>query len=232
MDGETYGTINFSSPAIRRRRFTETDREIIKQFAEWVGTEIARNRDIEELRAAKAELERIARTDELTGVFNRREVLRRAEQEYRKYRRYRDGFSVLIFDIDKFKTINDTLGHAVGDGVLRRIAKLAEGELRDGDIFGRIGGEEFCSLLVKADARAAYATAERLRKRIAADATLAGQAGRPVTVSVGVACVRPSDKNFAQVLERADRALYWAKDAGRNQTCMFGSGPADEVAGG
>lgn len=221
VDGERYGTINFTSLAVRAAAFTQTDQEIIKQFADWIGNEIARDRDIEQIHKAQADLERLASTDELTGIFNRRELFKRAGAEFEKFRRYGDLVSVLVFDIDHFKSINDSFGHAVGDQVLRRVAEVVEGELRSNDTFGRIGGEEFCIVLSKADVKAAYTIAERVRRRIWSDCTLTQHENREVTVSVGVASVRSADADVSEMIDRADRALYSAKHTGRNQSCVF-----------
>ncbi|TFW10163.1 GGDEF domain-containing protein [Oxalobacteraceae bacterium OM1] len=153
--------------------------------------------------------------DELTGLLNRREVLRVAEQEKERADRHGVPLSLCIFDIDHFKSINDTWGHSAGDGVLRHMAECIHGEVRKSDCFGRYGGEEFLLVLVGADGQGARDFVERVRQSVEA-MELAGLDGRRVTVSAGVA-ENAAGETIAQVLARADASLYRAKHAGRNR---------------
>ncbi|EHJ59022.1 sensor domain-containing diguanylate cyclase [Novosphingobium pentaromativorans] len=180
-------------------------------------TVIALRRSIARERAFQRELRYIAQTDELTGIANRREFLAALDRAIALARRNQSQFSLAIFDIDHFKSINDTYGHAAGDDVIRRVARLAVGTVRACDLVGRIGGEEFGVLLPNVDMHHARAICERLRVEIQAQAMeLSGDATVPVTISSGVAQLDPSE-NANKLMERADRALYEAKHGGRDQ---------------
>jgi diguanylate cyclase (GGDEF)-like protein/PAS domain S-box-containing protein len=173
----------------------------------------------------KEELARQATTDELTGVRNRRSLLETARQEFSRATRYNHPLSVLMLDIDHFKAINDSYGHDVGDKVLRAVADACRRELRDSDILGRLGGEEFGVVLPNTTREGAVVVAERLRERIDA-MRLGGDWGSDIApkVSVGVACMRGAARIEA-VLKQADQALYAAKAAGRNR--VSAAEPAD-----
>ncbi|QNP40079.1 sensor domain-containing diguanylate cyclase [Lysobacter solisilvae (ex Woo and Kim 2020)] len=164
----------------------------------------------------KEELARQATTDELTGVRNRRSLLEVARQEFQRATRYGHPLSVLMIDIDHFKGINDRHGHDVGDTVLRAVANACRDELRDSDVLGRLGGEEFGVVLPNTGRPGALVVAERLRARIDA-LRLDGDWGADIApkVSVGVACMQGAPRIEA-VLKQADQALYAAKAAGRN----------------
>jgi len=220
VDGDRYGTVNFTGPEPRKTPFTQTDRELIRQFADWIGNELARERDILRLKEAKEKMERIASIDDLTGIYNRRAFLARAETELSRYRRNGTIFTVLLIDLDHFKSINDRFGHAAGDEVLRRMAAAVKGELRAVDVFGRFGGEEFCIVLNGTAEPAALQVAERIRHKIIDNCSLK-KAGRTVTASIGVAGVSHGDEAMSTVIQRADKALYAAKNGGRNRTILF-----------
>jgi diguanylate cyclase (GGDEF)-like protein len=154
--------------------------------------------------------------DQLTGARSRPVFLEAAELEFQRARRNRTVLAVVAFDIDAFKSINDSLGHAAGDRVLATVGETCRAELRAVDVFGRLGGEEFAVLLPAADLEAARLFAERLRGAFEDVEWGAVVGARRVTASFGVAAVRDADPSFAPALERADRALYEAKRAGRN----------------
>ncbi len=169
------------------------------------------------LRLAKDELQQLEATDSLTGVTSRRAFLERAEREFARARRYDRPAAVLVLDLDHFKDVNDTHGHEVGDEVLRRCAAAWNDVLREQDLFGRIGGEEFCAVLPETVLGAALQAAERLRLAVA-QLKFAGANGVfGVTVSIGVALVSPGDERLVQTQARADRALYQAKELGRDR---------------
>lgn len=220
VDGDRYGTVNFTSADPRNISFTQTDKELIRQFADWIGNELARERDIRRLQEAKAKLERIAAIDDLTGVFNRRAFLARAEAELSRFNRNGTIFSILLIDIDHFKSINDRFGHAAGDEVLRRLSAAVEHELRAVDVFGRFGGEEFCIILNGTNEPDALQAAERIRQRITEKCSLK-RAGHTVTASIGIAGVTHGDEDISTVIQRADKALYAAKNSGRNRSILF-----------
>jgi diguanylate cyclase (GGDEF)-like protein len=157
--------------------------------------------------------EREARTDALTGLPNRRYILEACERELAAARRYGRAFSVLLFDLDHFKALNDTHGHAAGDAALVAVAGVLERQVRKPDLPARFGGEEFLVLLPDARESCALAAAERLRATIR-DLDLTPTR---ITASFGVATWQPADDGVEDMLARADRALYRAKRAGRDR---------------
>ena len=172
------------------------------------------------LTTQNVELERLATTDSLTGLANRRRLFDRLEQEVYRAQRYGTALSLLMFDIDHFKRINDRWGHATGDWVLRRIARETHQLLRKTDQAGRYGGEEFVVLLPETDLSEALSLAQRLGQRIS-DTAITPEHDAPisVTVSVGVAALAP-DETGEELIHRADQALYRAKQNGRNRVEM------------
>ncbi|MBV9712845.1 MAG: diguanylate cyclase, partial [Ktedonobacteraceae bacterium] len=175
-----------------------------------------------QLAAAHSTIQKQALTDGLTGLPNHRAVMIQLERELDRARRYGRPFSLLFFDADRFKHINDTYGHGVGDEVLRQIGERAGRILRGGDTLGRFGGEEFVLLLPEADADEARAVAERIRAIIADEpmgfAEVADSLN--VTVSIGVATYPEDSYEGLDLLQQADQAMYMAKRLGRNQVRM------------
>ena len=170
----------------------------------------------ETLRGMMRQLEDLAATDELTGLYNRRHFLKRAEQELKRLRKGHQSGLALI-DLDHFKRVNDQHGHATGDRVLQSFARVAQSCLRDGDILARYGGEEFVLLLPSTDAEQFSACCERLREAFASEhAVSASQPYGPLSLSVGLTLLNEGD-NLDESLQRADEALYRAKHAGRNR---------------
>lgn len=163
------------------------------------------------------ELIEMARTDPLTGCHNRRSFMREADGEFDRYRRYQNAFAVIMLDIDHFKNVNDTFGHAAGDEVIRTLARVCLEQTRTSDILGRLGGEEFAVLLPEADLDSAVQVAEKLRgaleeARVEYDGKMIDFTG-----SLGVTVAHESDDEFFKILNRADEALYSAKNHGRNR---------------
>ena len=155
--------------------------------------------------------------DSLTGVTNRRYFFELASLEIARSRRSHDPLSVVEFDIDHFKQINDTHGHAVGDEVLNAVCARCQQLLRKTDVLARMGGEEFVVLLPDASLEEATQLAERLRQAIA-DSAMSPVAGYPgCTVSIGVTLLDAADTSIEDCLLRADRAMYQAKQDGRNR---------------
>jgi diguanylate cyclase (GGDEF)-like protein len=157
-----------------------------------------------------------AYVDSLTGVANRGAFFTRAERLYRRTRQAASPIALIVFDLDHFKDINDTHGHLVGDRVLKAFAETVGEVLRPGDLFGRIGGEEFAAILPGAGAEAACVVAERVRHAFELAPKSAGETEIRATVSAGVASAGASTK-LETTLEAADRALYRAKAGGRNR---------------
>jgi diguanylate cyclase (GGDEF)-like protein len=178
---------------------------------------------LDQLWRAEARLQTLATTDDLTRAFNRRHFLQIAGQELDRCHRYGGVFSLVLFDLDDFKRVNDTYGHQAGDDLLRQVSAVSRAALRAGDTFARYGGEEFGLLLLAADAPAALEVVERLRHRLA-ETTVAVD-GRQVgcTISAGIATcdLRPHDPaappvSLDSLLQRADAGLYAAKRDGGN----------------
>jgi diguanylate cyclase (GGDEF)-like protein len=167
-------------------------------------------------------LEKQAHTDPLTGLANRRHFFEVAEAELARSRRYETPLSLLMVDIDHFKEVNDAHGHRAGDRVLQQLAKTCLEVLRNVDVVGRVGGEEFAILLPETDVGGAVEVAERLRTAIEA-VGIPREEGVPlrVTVSVGVSSLA-GNANLDTLMSEADDALYDAKHRGRNRVRLFG----------
>jgi diguanylate cyclase (GGDEF)-like protein len=162
-------------------------------------------------------LRTLSDTDQLTGLFNRRVMMRRLDNEHARYRRGGPGFSMLMLDVDHFKRINDTYGHGVGDQVLVGLARVLGSCTRQIDTLARTGGEEFMLLMPQTDRHGALVRAQRLCDAVA-NARLTTDAGElAITISVGAASVQVSDQTDDRLVSRADAALYRAKDGGRNR---------------
>ncbi len=174
--------------------------------------------DITRRKQLEQELERQAHTDYLTGLANRRHFLDLAGHEVAHIRRYGGNLSVAMLDLDHFKNINDTYGHQVGDQVLKELASICHRILREVDIVGRIGGEEFAVLFPETDGSEAYEIVERLREAIAANGIrLENGQSLHFTASIGIASFVDKDASIETLLSRADKALYEAKTSGRNR---------------
>ncbi|MBY0432141.1 MAG: sensor domain-containing diguanylate cyclase, partial [Rhodospirillales bacterium] len=173
--------------------------------------------DITDRKSMEAELMRLATTDPLTGTMNRREFMEAAERELHRARRHDRALSVLMLDADHFKSINDTYGHNAGDETLRQLAASARQSLRDIDVIGRLGGEEFAILLPEEGLEGGRIAAERLRAGMSQLQLMVGSEIVRFTVSIGVAELSPQDKGIDDLLRRSDQALYRAKNNGRNR---------------
>ncbi len=191
---------------------------VFRDISELKNTQEKLEKAKEELQKANDELQVMANTDHLTGLPNRRYFLQQFSLELARNERYDSALSLLILDLDHFKRINDTHGHATGDEVLRRVAAIIKDSAREYDIAGRLGGEEFGLVLPQTDLDGAKNYAERLRKDIAAS-----HAGNeiPVTASIGLTEARKG-MSLEQIFEAADIALYQSKKTGRNRVSIKG----------
>ncbi|NIB40369.1 diguanylate cyclase [Pseudomaricurvus alkylphenolicus] len=172
-----------------------------------------------ELREANRRLEVLSNTDDLTGLFNRRAFLEQAEREYERFQRHNTVFSIVLLDVDHFKTLNDTHGHACGDSVLVHLANLLQSALRTGDVLARWGGEEFIVLLPNTELEGGRKAAEKMRELLNTNPFAYGNLTLPVTLTAGVACIhRQEDIN--NCIHRSDNALYRGKASGRDQVCI------------
>lgn len=165
---------------------------------------------------SQRELERAARVDYLTGCYNRRAIEEMGTRAIAAARRHGMPMAALVADIDHFKRINDELGHAIGDQALVRTVERIRDGLRTEDVLGRLGGEEFIVLMPNTDGDSAVAAGERIRAAFSELPLLLDGHLRTVTLSVGVAVLAPADRLFSQLLQRADRTMYAAKNAGRD----------------
>ena len=203
--------------AIRQAQFHKEQQQMAAKLAEY-------NHDLEakvaertsQLEKAKQQAETLAMTDELTQLPNRRAFFIGANKLHLQAKRHGRPFSLLIFDIDKFKLINDNFGHGIGDNTLQMLGQLLLPTLRKSDILGRLGGEEFALALPETNLDEASQFAERLRVLVAENQLQTEKGPIKITVSVGVATYAPTD-DLDAVMARADDALYQAKEQGRNR---------------
>jgi diguanylate cyclase (GGDEF)-like protein/PAS domain S-box-containing protein len=233
-------------------RFTEEDVRIMTTLAAQIAVAVQNARFFGEHRQAEDELRRakeslevvnmelryafeheqyMARTDALTGINNRHNLFELAEHEFEVSKRYQQPLSIILFDIDYFKRINDTYGHAVGDKMLERVVQVTRTQLRDVDIIGRYGGEEFVIILPVTTAQKAYLLAQRILENVAAIRLHTDHGPAAVTLSIGIAEIihTPQDESVDNLIHRADEAMYAAKRAGRNRTVIFGPDGMGEI---
>jgi diguanylate cyclase (GGDEF)-like protein len=209
----------------RPRTFTADHARLASAFADQVSIALENTRLFEET-------QRLAITDSLTDLHNRRHFMELARSAFQHARRYQEALSLILFDIDHFKLINDTCGHACGDRVLQTVAQECRWQLRETDEIGRYGGEEFIVLLPRTPARhwpdstkttppPAEAVAQRLRQAIAEMLIHNEDSRLSVTISLGVAEPDSNCPTLEALIERADNALYQAKFQGRNRVCVW-----------
>lgn len=171
----------------------------------------------QQLRQANGELQRLSRTDRLTGLLNRGYWEECLAIEFSRFQRYQHPVTLIIFDIDHFKRINDTHGHQAGDAVIRQVAEITRQQVRGTDVCGRYGGEEFVVLLPDTPADGALLLAERLRKNVEQCVVEHGGVEIRFTISLGVAALTLDCGSHAALIEQADSALYRSKEGGRNR---------------
>lgn len=183
--------------------------------------------DVTDLVRDAAEQHHFATTDSMTQLHNRRHFQTLAEAEWQRFQRYQRPLSLLIFDIDHFKFINDQLGHDAGDRAIMHIAELAREDRRPTDVLARLGGDEFVMLLPETDIQRAGVVAERLRAKVEQTPLGAPGASMKMTLSVGAAAATLSMSDVTVLLKQADEALYRAKFLGRNRVNMANQPPMD-----
>lgn len=173
-----------------------------------------------ELQAALDRVQQLAHTDVLTGINNRRHLYEVAEREFKIAVRYQQPLSVIMFDIDHFKKVNDTFGHTAGDQILQLVTRVCRKELRSADVIGRYGGEEFVILLPITNAQQAYQLAERIRMGTEAICLPTEKGNASVTLSLGIVELihDAQTQSVEELIHRADEAMYAAKQAGRNRS--------------
>jgi diguanylate cyclase (GGDEF)-like protein len=203
----------FIGVANHEERFTREDEEFLWSLGFQAATVMQNARLHEEVR-------QLARTDSLTGLLNHREMQRRLQEEVDRFNRYGHPFSILMIDIDRFKSFNDVFGHALGDQILRRVSRQIQETLRSVDLAARYGGEEFVAILPETAGEGAIKAAEKIRSAIYENVMIAPSGERiRLSVSVGIAFFPLDAKDRTTLLRSADRALYLAKEGGRNRVC-------------
>ena len=199
-----------------RREFLDSRQvNLVEVMCNQVSTSLANAR-------LHAEIEERATTDGLTGLSNHRFFQQKLGEEVKRAERYEKPLSLLLADIDHFKSVNDTYGHPVGDIVLKGVSNILRGEIREVDLAARYGGEEFAVILPDTDAGGAKKIAERVRRVIMGITFPVQDKSLKVTTSIGIATLPADARNKEELIERADRALYQAKHLGRNQCVSSG----------
>ena len=203
---DVIGVINVTNKK-KGKEFTDEDVEMLKAVADQAAVAVN-----------KAQLWDMAVTDSLTGLYVRRYFMVKLQEEIHRAERYNKRFSVIMADLDRFKTINDTYGHDAGDRALKAISKFLQKNIRDVDAIARYGGEEFVMLIPDADKEAAFCLAERLRDELA---KVELEDLPPVTISLGIATYPSDGTDLEELIKRADAAMYEAKQQGRNKVVKF-----------
>ncbi len=203
---DVIGVINVTNKRYGRQ-FTDDDVEMLKAVADQAAVAIN-----------KAQLWDMAVTDSLTGLYVRRYFMVKLHEEVHRAERYNNILSIVMADLDRFKNINDTYGHDVGDGVLKEIGRFLQQNVRDLDMVARYGGEEFVIMIPEAAKDAAYSMSERLRKKFS---RLKFENLPQITISLGIATYPFDGKQPEDLLKKADAAMYAAKRAGRNQVARY-----------
>jgi diguanylate cyclase (GGDEF)-like protein len=166
-------------------------------------------------------VQELSTTDSLTQVLVKRYCLVRLEEEFLRSKRRNLSLSCLMFDIDNFKEYNDKFGHLVGDIVLRDVSRAIKNNIREIDLLGRFGGEEFLLVLPETEKQSALFVAERIRKAVSEISIQAYEQELKVTISVGIATFPQDSDNYMDLIDKADKALYEAKKTGKNRVCLY-----------
>jgi diguanylate cyclase (GGDEF)-like protein len=206
--GQVLGALSLE--ALKETTFDEDDLRLLVSFAVTATTAIYNAQ-------LHAEVQKLAITDALTGLYNRRGFEELGKRELERLRRFSHPLSAIMVDVDFFKRVNDNYGHKIGDQVIRAVAKRLTNSLREVDIIGRFGGDEFTVLLPETDMFTAVGVAERTLVNVRELPIVIEQLALKVTVSIGVVKATPEMLNLDELLEHADRAMYAAKQAGRNR---------------
>lgn len=210
---------DFSLMINGEKRFFEIDSVTLGNLSDRSTRMLKSIRDITEKKKVHEKLKILATTDSLSGLYNRTEFMRLAQREFTWAKRHNEELSLLMMDLDRFKNINDTFGHAAGDEVISVIGDIIKTNFRKTDIPGRLGGEEFAVVLKNTSLKEAKKAAEKLRETVAKTKVIYGTQEITRTVSIGVAAIFSDKDNYnntEDILKKADDALYKAKAKGRN----------------
>jgi diguanylate cyclase (GGDEF)-like protein len=212
--GKVLGTL-----AVGARRERAFDDDVVRQL------EVVAMQAAESIYRARLfdKTERLATTDGLTGLTNHRTFQVRLDEQLAQAQRYGKRLSLILCDIDHFKSVNDTYGHPIGDVVLKGVARTLQKEARTTDVVARYGGEEFAVVMPETDAAGALVIAERIRERVKALVFETGQGPLRVTLSLGLAAVPDDAARKGELIERADACLYHAKRNGRDRSVSASS---------
>lgn len=180
---------------------------------------VAIQRDFTQHKILEETLEKLSKLDSLTDLYNHRSFNDFSEIEFSRAKRENKIYSILMIDIDYFKKINDNHGHAIGDLTLQNIAILCKENIRSHDVLARVGGEEFCIILPNTSKNVALNIADKLRNTLKSTPLVTENKTIPITISVGVAELHNNDVDHKNIIARADKALYKAKNKGRDQVC-------------
>lgn len=212
-DGSTNGTYLNEEQIVREQAMNNSDRlkvgPTIMKFLSGADAEAKYHEEIY----------RMTIVDGLTQIHNKRYLYEALEREVLRARRHERPLSLLMFDIDFFKRINDQYGHLAGDYVLRELARVVQGRIRRDEVFARYGGEEFVIVLPETPLEGAASLGQNLRARVAEHTFVFQGEGIPVTVSIGAAVLTDQDKTATDLVQRTDEKLYEAKRGGRNRVC-------------
>jgi len=210
--GEVLGALSLESS--QKSAFDDDDLQLLTSFAATATTAIYNAQ-------LHAEVQKLAITDALTGLYNRRGFDELGHRELERVRRFGNPLSAMMIDVDDFKLVNDTHGHKIGDQVIRAVATRLVASLREVDIVGRFGGDEFTILLPETDIYTAHAVAERLLKKMSELPIVTENVAVNLTISIGVIKASNEIGSLNVLIEKADQALYQAKNNGRNQVVMI-----------
>lgn len=216
--GEIFGTLCVIDT--QENKWGGRVERLITSFKEAVETHLNLTHTIEQLNTANRRLEKLAAVDPLTGILNRRSFFDQAANYISAGRYNNKGLTVMMLDIDHFKSINDRFGHSYGDEVLKHFTDTCESHLRKSDVIARIGGEEFAVALFGAGLTEAQAIADRIRTALQENPVVSGDQIIAYTVSIGISMLSLNESHIDQALQRADSALYQAKREGRNRTMV------------
>ncbi|ATJ81242.1 diguanylate cyclase [Halomonas beimenensis] len=217
LNGEVWGTLNFSSPHPRHQPFTQVEIELVRLIADAVERVITDQAEIDQVRQELDRMADKASRDYLTGLPNRSYLDQHVEELIQAHDTRDEPFSLAVVDIDHFKQVNDTHGHDTGDTVLQWLGARISESLRDGDLVARTGGEEFVIVMRRAHAPEARKVVERVREHIKSEAVMLEDGHElPITFSSGLS-EHTKGEPFSRLFKRADKALYAAKHAGRDR---------------
>lgn len=208
----TIGTLSIASR--KKGAFSETKRNILQVIANQLAVSLSNAMMVEKLK-------NMATKDGLTGLYNRRTFMEQLELKLASARRFKHKLSLILTDLDHFKSINDTYGHSIGDEVLRRFAKVLTRAKRETDLVARYGGEEFAIICEQTDELGAKQLAERIRQELSNEKFITEIGEFKVSCSLGVACYPDNADSIEELINKADTALYKAKELGRNQVVLY-----------